>query len=105
MFPQLAEAQRSRGLTLPSKHEGDFIFWSFAQQVFREIQARVGKPAATGHFVAIDEYASALVADHLAKVPELRPKISAIFDTPAMQRVIIESFAISLRLCSETCEL
>ena len=56
-----------------------------AQQVFGEVQPRVGKERRARHPVAVDKHAFALLADDAAEIPEQAPEILAVVDRPAVQ--------------------
>ena len=59
------------------------------EQVFREVEARVGEPARPGHAVAVDERALAAHADNAGVVPQRAPERFLVGHRPAPERRII----------------
>ena len=90
----LREGQRSTGIPLALEHNGGLVVRPRTQQVFREIQARVGKPTRARHFAAIDKRARASLAEDAAKIPNSRPEGIAPRKAPAMQPGVIEFLGI-----------
>ena len=64
-----------------------------AQQVLREIEARVGEPLRAGHAVAVDEHARALVrGDHATEIPHRFPELFRAVHAPIIEfRVGVEA--------------
>src|SRR5690606_962990 len=59
------------------------------QQVFREIEPRIGKEGGTGHPVAIHQRASAPLSDDTAKIPNQRPERLGLLDRPPVEASVI----------------
>ena len=67
-----------------------------AQEVFGEIEPRVGEVAGLGEMVAVLDHPPALVAHDAAPVPRRVPQGGLVLDRPAPQRLVVAAHIVAL---------
>ena len=75
--------------------DGRFVI-AMTQQILGKIQARIGKPARTGHAVDVFDHGASRRARDFAKIPDGTPELGRMFDRVPVKIMVVVDTRIQL---------